>query len=68
MMPEVPRDDHIQEMYKVPCKIHVLYCILSGDFFRGGKFVEISELHRDGWPFGFQLTSKLDPDFHCVTI
>ncbi|WMW79290.1 PilZ domain-containing protein [Undibacterium cyanobacteriorum] len=62
MMLEIPHIDHIREMYKVPCKVHVLHCILSGDFFRVGvKFVEISELHRDLLAAWVSLTSKLDP-------
>ena len=62
MMLEIPHIDHIREMYKVPCKVHVLHCILSGDFFRiGVKFVEISELHRDLLAAWVSLTSKLDP-------
>lgn len=60
MMLEIPHIDQIANMYKVPCKVKVMHCILSGDFFRiGVQFVELSELHRDLVSAWISMTSRL---------
>ena len=48
-------------------QVHVLHCILSGDFFRVWREVcrDFRELHRDLLAAWVSLTIKLDLSFSC---
>jgi c-di-GMP-binding flagellar brake protein YcgR len=63
IMLEIPHIDQVSNaLYRVPAKVQILHCILSGEAFRiGVRFVEVAEIHRDLVRAWVSLVSVFDP-------